>query len=206
VEIVSEEKKPTLKELFKGSTLDGYIEAAKTKPISTWFPPEVEGVERIEIGKREVDTIDVPSVFGSDFVKKYQNEYQLNMIHTPSEAEASILKRKGPHRHLPTAYRVWILKGLTQWRRDVNSIGAAIDAIIKFNWTEVKATPSRERVQSILNFIVETQLMYGWVGKEDVYSKFEKLAYSREEIEKILNQLIREGTIYEPREGYVRKT
>jgi len=48
VENVSEEKKkPILKELFKGTTLDGYIEAAKKKPISSWFPQQVEGVEKV---------------------------------------------------------------------------------------------------------------------------------------------------------------
>jgi hypothetical protein len=48
---MTEKKKTTLKELFKGTTLDGYVEAAKTKPISTWFPQQVEGVEKIKIKK-----------------------------------------------------------------------------------------------------------------------------------------------------------
>jgi hypothetical protein len=65
---------------------------------------------------------------------------------------------------------------------------------------------NREKIQAILNFIVDVQLMYGWVGKEDIYTKFETLGYSREEVEKALSQLLREGTIYEPREGFVRKT
>lgn len=43
-------EKKTLKELFKGTTLDGYVEAAKTKPLSTWFPPQVE-VEKISLKK-----------------------------------------------------------------------------------------------------------------------------------------------------------
>jgi len=126
VENVSEEKKkPTLKELFQGTTLDGYIEAAKTKPISSWFPQQVEGVEKVT------------------------------------------------------------------WK------STAPEALEKID---------KAKIQAILNFIVEAQLMYGWVGKEDIYAKFEKLGYSREEVEKVLSQLLREGTIYEPREGFVRKT
>jgi hypothetical protein len=48
-----EETKPTLKELFKGTTLDGYIEAARSKPLTTWFPPQVE-VEKIEAKPKTV--------------------------------------------------------------------------------------------------------------------------------------------------------
>lgn len=41
-----EEKKPTLKELMTGKVLDGYLEAARVKPL-TEFDPEAKRREQI---------------------------------------------------------------------------------------------------------------------------------------------------------------
>lgn len=43
-----EKKKPTLKELFKGEVLNGYLEAARVKPLTAFAKKEPEDLTKVE--------------------------------------------------------------------------------------------------------------------------------------------------------------
>jgi len=112
---------PTLKELFKGSTLNGYVEAARTRTLTSF---------------QDVDTFKPGEVLGLDFSEiEVQNRYQVNFFHKPSRILISILKKVpgGPHSQLPTPYRVWLMGGLDQMRFDVSSFAEAVERIRKVN-------------------------------------------------------------------------
>jgi len=85
--------------------------------------------KRVEL---DVDTLNVEDIFGSDFEKTFQGPYQVNFTHKPTGVQLAILKKAGPHaRVIPRKYRVWLLKGLSQMRIDVDSVEEAISRIQK---------------------------------------------------------------------------
>ena len=65
----------------------------------------------------------------------------------------------------------------------------------------------RDRLQIILSTLIEMEKETGIVEKTVLVNELEdKYKVSRGEAERLLGQLLREGTIYEPREGYLKKT
>ena len=65
----------------------------------------------------------------------------------------------------------------------------------------------RDRLQIILTALIEMEKETGMVEKESLETELEeKYKISRAEADRLLSQLLREGTIYEPREGYLKKT
>jgi DNA replicative helicase MCM subunit Mcm2 (Cdc46/Mcm family) len=55
--------------------------------------------------------------------------------------------------------------------------------------------------------MIEMEKETGIVEKAALLNELEtKYKISRNEAERLLGQLLREGTIYEPREGYLKKT
>jgi len=85
------------------------------------------------ISGETVETINIPLLLGSDFKVTYQGPYQVSFDHQPTSVHLAILKRAGPHRHLPTPYRVWLYKGLTQMLRNVYSLEEAVNEIRKLD-------------------------------------------------------------------------
>jgi hypothetical protein len=73
--------------------------------------------------------------------------------------------------------------------------------------TEFMPQPSdwKNWIMPILRYINDESVKEGWVSEEKVYSEFAGKT-SKEDIKKVINQLIREGSIYEPRPGFLRKT
>jgi len=61
-------------------------------------------------------------------------------------------------------------------------------------------------IPTVLGFITEKTKTEGWASHEQVHKEMEKLGMTHEEVDKVVAQLEREGTIYMPREGYYRKT
>ena len=61
-------------------------------------------------------------------------------------------------------------------------------------------------IQPILEYITEQTLKIGWAEKEDVFKEFQERGASETEVKQVLEQLEREGTIYAPREGFLKKT
>ena len=65
----------------------------------------------------------------------------------------------------------------------------------------------RDKLQTVLSTIMEMEKETGMVEKTALLNELEA-AYgiSGQEAERLIGQLLREGTIYSPREGYLKKT
>ena len=65
----------------------------------------------------------------------------------------------------------------------------------------------RDKLQIVLSAVVEMEKETGSVNKDILLSTLEeKHKLSRSEIERMIGQLLREGTLYEPGEGKLKKT
>ncbi|MEM2995025.1 MAG: minichromosome maintenance protein MCM [Candidatus Bathyarchaeia archaeon] len=65
----------------------------------------------------------------------------------------------------------------------------------------------RDKLQTVLSTIMEMERDTGVVEKAALLNELEtKYKIPRGESERLIGQLLREGTIYEPREGYLKKT
>ena len=65
----------------------------------------------------------------------------------------------------------------------------------------------RDKLQTILSTLMVMEKETGVVEKTALLNELEtKYQISRGEAERLIGQLLREGTIYEPREGYLKKT
>ncbi|MEM0008244.1 MAG: minichromosome maintenance protein MCM [Candidatus Bathyarchaeia archaeon] len=65
----------------------------------------------------------------------------------------------------------------------------------------------RDKLQVLLSVLTEMEKEIGMVDKTALINRLEtEYKIPRIEAERLINQLLREGTIYEPREGYLKKT
>jgi replicative DNA helicase Mcm len=65
----------------------------------------------------------------------------------------------------------------------------------------------RDRLQIILSTLMEMERETGIVERLALTNELDiKYSIPRREAEHLIGQLLREGTIYEPREGYLKKT
>jgi len=65
----------------------------------------------------------------------------------------------------------------------------------------------RDKLGIVLSTITEMERVTGLVERDALVNELEtKHKIPRGEIERMLGQLLREGTIYEPREGSLKKT
>ncbi|MEM2910928.1 MAG: minichromosome maintenance protein MCM [Candidatus Bathyarchaeia archaeon] len=65
----------------------------------------------------------------------------------------------------------------------------------------------RDKLQTVLSLLAEMEKETGLVEKIALLNRLEgEYKISRNEAERLIGQLQREGTIYEPREGYLKKT
>jgi replicative DNA helicase Mcm len=70
-----------------------------------------------------------------------------------------------------------------------------------------KPKSMRDRLHVIISVLMEMEKETGIVEKAALVSELEsKHNIPRGEVERMLGQLLREGTIYEPREGCLKKT
>jgi replicative DNA helicase Mcm len=70
-----------------------------------------------------------------------------------------------------------------------------------------KPKSMRDRLQIILSTIVEMEKETGMVDKAALIDKLTKERdVTQAEAERLLQQLEKDGTIYRPREGYIKKT
>ncbi len=93
-------------------------------------------------------------------------------------------------------------KSLEEVGIDLSSYKYDIDIIMTG-----KPKSMRDKLQVILSALVEMEKETGMVEKTGLLNELEtKYKISRGEAERLISQLLREGTIYEPREGYLKKT
>jgi len=65
----------------------------------------------------------------------------------------------------------------------------------------------RDRLSVILSVLMEMEKATGIVEKDALVNELETThKIPRAEVERMISQLLREGTIYEPREGCLKKT
>jgi replicative DNA helicase Mcm len=85
---------------------------------------------------------------------------------------------------------------------DLSSFKIDIDIIMTG-----KSKSMRDRLQVILTTLMDMEKETGMVERAALEAELEeKYRVSRGEAERLIGQLLREGTIYEPREGYLKKT
>ena len=65
----------------------------------------------------------------------------------------------------------------------------------------------RDKMASVLDVLVELQRVQGMVAKEDLVKEVsQKYGMDEAEIRKIIATLIRDGVVFSPREGFIKKT
>ncbi|MBX5327933.1 MAG: minichromosome maintenance protein MCM [Candidatus Bathyarchaeota archaeon] len=93
-------------------------------------------------------------------------------------------------------------KSLAEVGIDVSSYKYDIDIIMTG-----KSKSMRDKLQVILSTLAEMERETGMVEKVALLNELEaKYKIPKGEAERLTTQLLREGTIYEPREGYLKKT
>jgi replicative DNA helicase Mcm len=93
-------------------------------------------------------------------------------------------------------------KSLAEVGIDVSSYKYDIDIIMTG-----KSKSMRDKLQVILSTLAEMERETGMVEKAALLNELEaKYKIPKGDAERLITQLLREGTIYEPREGYLKKT
>jgi replicative DNA helicase Mcm len=119
-----------------------------------------------------------------------------------SEARARVALRKEVTAEDAEAAINIMKKSLEEVGIDLSSYKYDIDIIMTG-----KPKSMRDRLQIILATLMEMEKETGLVERIALLNELEaKYKISRGEGERLLGQLLREGTIYEPREGCLKKT
>jgi replicative DNA helicase Mcm len=127
---------------------------------------------------------------------------QLESLVRISEARARVALRKEVTAEDAEAAIIIMKKSLEEVGIDLSSFKVDIDIIMTG-----KPKSIRDRLHIILSVLMDMEKQTGIVEKDALVSELEnnhKIA--RGEIERMISQLLREGTIYEPREGCLKKT
>jgi replicative DNA helicase Mcm len=127
---------------------------------------------------------------------------QLESLVRIAEARARAALRKEVSAEDAEAAVAIMKRSLEEVGIDVSSYKFDIDIIMTG-----KPKSVRDRLQVILSVLMEMEKETGVVEKAALLSELEsKHQISRGETERMIGQLLREGTIYEPREGCLKKT
>jgi replicative DNA helicase Mcm len=127
---------------------------------------------------------------------------QLESLVRISEARARVALRKEVSGEDAEAAVAIMKRSLEEVGIDVSSYKMDIDLIMTG-----KPKSMRDRLHVIISVLMELEKQTGIVEKDALVSELEsKHNIPRGEIERMIGQLLREGTIYEPREGCLKKT
>ena len=127
---------------------------------------------------------------------------QLESLVRISEARARVALRKEVLAEDAEAAIAIMKRSLEEVGIDVSSYKMDIDLIMTG-----KPKSVRDKLQVVLSVLIEMEKETGIVEKAAFVSELEsKHEVPRAETERMVGQLLREGTIYEPREGYLKKT
>jgi replicative DNA helicase Mcm len=127
---------------------------------------------------------------------------QLESLVRIAEARARAALRKEVLAEDAEAAIAIMKRSLEEVGIDLSSYKIDIDLIMTG-----KSKTMRDKLQIILSTLLEMEKETGTVEKAALLNELEeKYKISRAEIERLIKQLLREGTIYEPREGYLKKT
>ena len=127
---------------------------------------------------------------------------QLESLVRIAEARARAALRKKVLAEDAEAAITIMRRSLEEVGIDVSSSKIDIDIIMTG-----KPKSLRDKLQTVLSTIMKLEKETGMVEKDALLNELEN-AYNiqRAEAERLIGQLLREGTIYSPREGYLKKT
>ncbi|MEM2105699.1 MAG: minichromosome maintenance protein MCM [Candidatus Bathyarchaeia archaeon] len=127
---------------------------------------------------------------------------QLESLVRIAEARARAALRKEVLAEDAEAAIAIMKRSLEEVGIDVSSFKLDIDIIMTG-----KPKSARDKLQVIISKLMEMEKETGIVEREALIDELEsKYKIPRAEAERLIGQLLREGTIYEPREGYLKKT
>ena len=127
---------------------------------------------------------------------------QLESLVRVAEARARAALRKEVTAEDADAAITLMKRSLEEVGIDMSSYKVDIDLIMTGRPKSV-----RDKLQIVLSGVVEMERETGTVEKDALVSMLEsKHKLSRSEIERMVGQLLREGTLYEPGEGRLKKT
>ena len=127
---------------------------------------------------------------------------QLESLVRVAEARARAALRKEVLAEDAEAAITIMKRSLEEVGIDLSSYKYDIDLIMTG-----KPKSVRDKLQTILSTLMAMEKETGVVEKTALLNELEtKYQISRGEAERLIGQLLREGTIYEPREGYLKKT
>ncbi|MEM2974898.1 MAG: minichromosome maintenance protein MCM, partial [Candidatus Bathyarchaeia archaeon] len=127
---------------------------------------------------------------------------QLESLVRLAEARARAALRKEVLAEDAEAAIAIMKKSLEEVGIDISSGKIDIDSIMTG-----KPKSLRDKLQLILNMIMELERETGMVERKALIEQLQtKHDIYPQEAERLINQLIKEGTIYSPREGYLKKT
>lgn len=127
---------------------------------------------------------------------------QLESLVRVAEARARVALRKEVLPEDAEAAIAIMKRSLEEVGIDLSSYKVDIDIIMTG-----KPKSIRDRLHVVIKVLMEMEKETGIVEKDRLVTELEtKHNISRGEIERMISQLLREGTIYEPREGCLKKT
>ena len=127
---------------------------------------------------------------------------QLESLVRTAEARARVALRKEVSAEDAEAAIAIMNRSLEEVGIDVSSSRIDIDLIMTG-----KPKSLRDKLHTVLSTIMEMQRETGLVEKTALLNELEeKYKISIGEAERLIGQLLREGTIFSPREGYLKKT
>jgi len=127
---------------------------------------------------------------------------QLESLVRIAEARARVALKKEVSAEDAEAAITIMKRSLEEVGIDLSSYKMDIDIIMTG-----KPKSMRDRMQIIISVLMEMEKVTGIVEKAALLSELDsKHKIPRSETERMIGQLLREGTIYEPREGYLKKT
>jgi replicative DNA helicase Mcm len=127
---------------------------------------------------------------------------QLESLVRTAEARARVALRPEVVAEDAEAAIAIMKRSLEEVGIDMSSYKIDIDIIMTG-----KPKSMRDRLQIILSSLMEMEKETGMVEKSVLFDELEtKNKIPKAEADRLIGQLLREGTIYEPREGYLKKT
>ena len=127
---------------------------------------------------------------------------QLESLVRISEARARVALRKDVTSEDAAAAITIMKRSLEEVGIDLSSYKVDIDLIMTG-----RPKSMRDRLHIILAALMDMEKVTGIVEKDALVTELEtKHKIPRAEIERMISQMLREGTIYEPREGCLKKT
>jgi replicative DNA helicase Mcm len=127
---------------------------------------------------------------------------QLESLVRIAEARARVALRKEVAAEDAEAAVAIMKRSLEEVGIDLSSYKMDIDIIMTG-----KPKSVRDKLQTVLSTLMEMEKDTGLVDRTALLSELEtRFKVPRGEAERLIGTLLREGTIYEPREGYLKKT